>query len=440
MNTDNKQTKDTASFIPETTPQLDLGSAWLRDKRQESRSVFNGSPLPPRGIHLWRYTDPSIFLSKHLTQDNTSITKSLDGPRSDLAAQLESNNISGLVTDHADQEITVQGIDAIIDQGVIVCSLAEAVEKHSEIAERHLYQLINSDTGKFEAMNCALWNQGIFVYVPDGVTVEKPLYLYREAPPGEQTQFPRLLVVVGENAELTLIDEYSGGGSENNCYANAVIEIFGKQYSRTRYVSLQQYHTGVSSYLTHRAQINQSATMLTIPLAFGGDTSKCNYGVTLNGQGAESDIFGLVFGTGRQHLDNHTLHHHVASETLSNIDLKVVLRDKATSAYTGLIRIENDAKTCEAYQVNRNLLLSSGTKADTIPELEILNEDVQCSHGATIGPIDPMSVFYLKSRGIEESAATRMIVAGFVGSTLKMLPVDLRENIRTIVANRLENL
>jgi Fe-S cluster assembly protein SufD len=151
-------------------------------------------------------------------------------------------------------------------------------------------------------------------------------------------------------------------------------------------------------------------------------------------------MIGVTFGTANQHFDTHTLHHHKVGHTLSNIDYKVVLGGRALSAYTGLIKIEHKAKTCEAYQENRNLLLSPNTKAETIPELEILNEDVKCSHGATIGPIDPMQIFFLQSRGIPKEDATRMVVSGFVEATLKLLPVDLKERVAEFVTDRLERL
>jgi len=151
-------------------------------------------------------------------------------------------------------------------------------------------------------------------------------------------------------------------------------------------------------------------------------------------------MYGLLFGSGRQHFDNHTLHHHASGQTMSNIDFKVVLRDKALSAYTGLIRIDEGAPVCEAYQENRNLLLNPGTKAETIPELEILNEEVSCSHGATLGPVSPTEIFYLTSRGIPESEAIRMIVSGYVASTLQLVPADLRERIEDFVNTRLEDI
>jgi Fe-S cluster assembly protein SufD len=180
--------------------------------------------------------------------------------------------------------------------------------------------------------------------------------------------------------------------------------------------------------------------MMTIPLDFGSSVSKHNFGVRLTGEGAESSMYGMLFAAGRQHFDNHTLHHHCAPRSLSNIDFKTVLRDRSVSAYTGLIRIENEAKTCEAYQENRNLLLNKGTQAETIPELEILNEDVRCSHGATIGPIDPDSIFYLLSRGIPKTDAVRMIVSGFLTPTMGKLPEDLRTRLRAFVEKRLEDV
>lgn len=178
--------------------------------------------------------------------------------------------------------------------------------------------------------------------------------------------------------------------------------------------------------------------MLSIPLIFGGALVKQNFGVTLNGPGADSKMYGVLFGSDHQHLDNHTLHHHKAGQTTSNINFKVVLQDKAVSAYTGLIRIEQDAAGCEAYQENRNLLLAAGTRAETIPELEILNEQVSCTHGATVGPIDPEMVYYLTSRGIPVEEAVKTIVTGFISSTLKMVPADMRGGIRKFISDRLE--
>ena len=435
-------TNNTDIKIPEMIPELERGPVWLKDKRKTSRDDYNNLPIPRRGLHLWRYTDPLKFIINRDNAQETSFADTFEVIKQEEIANLKANHISALITDKAGREIEFFTSD-LLPEKVVIKKLSEAVETHSEIVNEYLYKLINSGTGKFEAQNSALWNDGVFVYIPDGVTVEKPIHLLHEAGLASSVQFARTLIVVGKNAEATIVDEYGGGaekGASEQSYTNAAVEIFGKQDSRTKYVMLQRQTDASYLYLTHRGEVEQNATVLTIPLSFGGQLSKQNFGVALNGPGADSKMYGLLFGSGRQHYDNHTLHHHKAGKTTSDIDFKVVLKDKSDSAYTGLIRIENRAKTCEAYQENRNLMLNKGCNAETIPELEILNEDVMCSHGATIGPIDPEMVFFLKSRGINESSAVKMIVSGFVNSTIKMVPEDIKERISEYVMTRLETI
>jgi len=429
--------------IQMSAPELNRGPLWLRNRRKTSGETFNDVPLPPRGLHLWRYTDPAKFLVDHSSVIDTVYKENYDAIEKTALEHLDDEHLISLVTDLGGREINIHGLDNISKKGITVTSLSDAVEKYHSLVEPYLYELVNSRSGKFEAMNGALWNDGIFIYVPPGITVEKPIHLLREAGLENSAQYPRLLIVVDRNSELTIIDEY-GGGSDNyekgTSNANAVVEVYGRENSRTRYVNLQRYDSAMNLYLTHRAKIEKDASMLTIVLSLGALLSKQNFGVILNGDNAESNMYGLIFGSRHQHFDCHTLHHHAASQTRSNIDHKVVLRGKAQSAYTGLIKIEKDAKTCEAYQENRNLLLNRGTKAETIPELEILNDDVMCSHGATIGPIDPMDMFYLNSRGIDNEEALKILVSGFVQSTLNLVPSDLRDRIGTYIEQRLEKI
>lgn len=435
--------KNANIMIPEFIPELQRGPLWLRERRQTSRQTYNDTPIPPRGLHLWRYTDPAQFVVDRETVADTAYPDNFDIVEKVELHNLAEGHLSGLVSDFGGREMRFHGLERLTEQGIVVSSISEAIDRHQDIVEKYLYQLVNSQTGKFEAMNGALWNDGVFIYVPDGKTVESPIHLLREAGLEGSAQFPRTLIVVGRNAELTVIDEYGGGVPEAGkpgSYANSAVEIFGLDDSRTRYVMLQRQTPQTTSYLTHRARIERGANMLTVALSFGGGVAKQNFGVTLNGPGAESKMYGLLFGTNRQHFDNHTMHHHASGQTRSDIDFKVVLRDRALSAYTGLIRIDRHAKSCEAYQENRNLLLSKGTRAETIPELEILNEDVMCSHGATIGPIDPMMVFYLQSRGIGYQEAVRMVVSGFVSETIREVPADLQERITGFVTQRLEHL
>ena len=429
--------------IPEISPELERGSQWLKEKRYAFRESFNDMPLPRRGLHLWRYTDPQEFVIEHEKTVDTAFHEGYDEFEKQALKQLEEGHLDALAIDHGGRDIKITGADKLAAQGIVVCTLSEAFKNRYELVESHLYRLINNETGKFEALNSTLWNDGVLIFVPDNKTLENPVHLLREAGRSGSSQYHRLLVIAGRNSELTLIDEYGGGSEDENkppSLVNSAVEIFGAENSRVRYVSLQRQALNSKIYLTHRAKVEKDAKVYTIPLIFGAALSKQNFGVSLDDRGAESHIYGLLFGTGYQQFDNHTLHHHASSQSYSNIDFKVVLRDKARSAYTGLIRIENEARTCEAYQENRNLLLNKGTKAESIPELEILNEDVQCSHGATVGPIDPMMIFFLKSRGISESEAVRMVVTGFVEATLNQLPDDIKDRLRTFVTRRLEDI
>lgn len=419
----------------QTTPTT---SPWLIERRRLALETSAATPLPKRGLALWRYTDPATFDQPLSAPKATAVDQNVIA---ELKAQLADGKLSALVIETTDSPLEVHLSPAAQNGGVQISELAAAIASSQSSIEPYLYQLVNDQFGKFESANGAHWERGIYLAVPDKLALSAPIHLIRVAP-SSGTAHPRLLGVIGKQAEVTIVDEYIGGSSNEDApsLSNGAVELFGLDDSKTQYVALQRTSVGTNSYLTHRARIGANANMMTVPLVFGGKIAKQNFGVLLAGSGAESNMIGVLFGTDYQHFDNHTLHHHVVGQTRSNIDFKVVLKDKALSAYTGLIRIDKNAKVCEAYQENRNLLLTRGTKAETIPELEILNEDVSCTHGATVGPIDPLQVFYLNCRGIDKTEATRMIVAGYVESTFGLLPDQLRERISDYVEQRLASL
>ena len=186
--------------------------------------------------------------------------------------------------------------------------------------------------------------------------------------------------------------------------------------------------------------LDRDAQVRTVFSSFGGGVTKADLGAVLRGEGARSELLGLVVGEKRQHLDHHTEHRHVAGHTWSHIDLRVALSGRARSAYTGLIRIEKDARESEATQENRNLLLSRRARADTIPELEILNQDVSCTHGATVSPLEEEPIFYLLSRGVEPSEARRLILRGFFEQVLGQVPDAVRGGVAQALEQRLARM
>jgi Fe-S cluster assembly protein SufD len=261
--------------------------------------------------------------------------------------------------------------------------------------------------------------------------------LLTAGPADGQQRLQRLLVVVEDHASATIIDEYGVGPGNGGGRASVVIEQFVGDNARLNYVPVQNWGSDTVSLMTQRARLGADAHLETVMLSVGGGAGKTDCGAYLAGPGANSILYGLAIGDGKQHYDHHTVHHHQAPHTYSDLHFKVALKEKAESAYTGLIRIDEHAPNCEAYQENRNLLLSSGARAESIPELEILNKEVRCTHGATMGKIEPEEIFYLESRGIEHDEAVRLIVGGFVAPIVDHVPEVARRRMQEIVLRRL---
>jgi Fe-S cluster assembly protein SufD len=408
---------------------------WLYNTRQNGWSFYDSQPLPDRVVHLWRYTDPREFRIAELHELVAARPPHAGGTRDD-ATGLKPDS-SGYAYNRSDLTTSIMLAPELAEQGVVLIDLFAGIRSHEGLIREHLGHLIGDEFGKFEALNLALWNTGLFLYVPDNVQVEMPVRLRRH-PAGPAT-FHRLLAVIGKNAKVTVVDDYLGGRSGDSPLVNSAVEIYAADASQVTYANLLRHSDGVKTYITQRTRVGRDAEALSIFAGLGGGLSKVNAGSIMSGRGAHSQLYGMAFGDKEQSFDYHTLHHHLSSRSYSNIDFKAALRGRAHSAYTGLIRIEEDALDCEAYQENRNLLLDSDTKAESIPELEILCDQVQCTHGSATGPIDPETLFYLKSRGLSDDEATRTIVSGFMEPTVSRLPSDLREMVREIVMAKLES-
>jgi Fe-S cluster assembly protein SufD len=324
--------------------------------------------------------------------------------------------------------------------------LEEAAREHEELVRPHLANLLPGDGGKFEALNLAALSGGFFLYIPAGLELDEPIYLFNSHDDGARFSAPRILVVADRGSRATIFTEFVGsadsGRNDRNGFhrVDAVLEFFVGRSSRVSHVAIQRLSRRCSGYVTSLARLEEDSRLDTIVTSFGGAVLKMDTGVFMEGEGSEGELVGFAFGEGNQRLDHRTVYGHRAQHTNSRLDFKVVLKEEARSAYTGLLRISEDAPFCEAYQENRNILLSDGARADSIPELEILNEEVHCSHGATVGPIDPDEIFYLASRGIRKTDALRMVVGGFLEPTLTRIPAGVQGKIRRCVNERLSVL
>ena len=269
------------------------------------------------------------------------------------------------------------------------------------------------------------------------MAVEGPIHLFRRHGIDLSAAFPRLLVVIDEGAEATVIDEYSTPG-DPRVVANSVVEGTILPNGHLGYFNLQRGGSRSRSHARQRFLLQRDASVSTVNIALGGQYSKADISNVMQGKNAQSEMIGVTFGHGTQHFDNHTEHVHEVGDSFSDMDFKVVLENEAKSAYTGLIRIDLDAPNSEAYQENRNLMLDPTCSAESIPELEILNENVRCTHGATVGPIDEDQVYYLMTRGLPEREAERLIVEGFFGPALDRIDDEgLRDRMWSLIGDKI---
>ena len=396
---------------------------WFYRLRRDGWMYHQKSCPPNRASHLWRYSDPAKFE-----------TDSLEMPQGVLPSVTNGNGNYGAGRSGGLLE-PFRLSPELKQRGVIFKDLFSAIRINAGHVEKHFASLVGIDFGRFEALNMALWNDGYFLYIPDNVVIDKPIYI--RSSEIDANNFSRSLVVIGNNCEVTLVNDCGSDGAGKKSIVNDATELVAGDGSRVKYINLQRHPETTSALVNYRARIGRDSEIYSIFGGFGGSNIKVNAGTELAGRGAHSRMDGIIFATGTQRFDYHTRHHHTAGNTYSDLNFKVILKDRSNSAYTGLIRIEKDAPNCEAYQENRNLLLNPGARAESIPELEILTDEVRCTHGATMGPIDPEMIFYLKSRGFSRRDATRTIVEGFVKSTLDRIPEEISVAIGRMVSDKL---
>lgn len=304
--------------------------------------------------------------------------------------------------------LTVAEADA--KRGVVVKPLADALTSHATIVREALLQARGGRTvGKYSALAEAAWLGGAFVYVPDGVETSEPILVLAES-----GTYPRLVISIGKNARAAVTETHR----EHGRFTSGIVDIHVGDGGHLTYAHVQECGPATTVFSHQHARIARDAKLVTLNLGTGGLLSKSDVEVELLGQGAHSDMLGLVYGLGAQQFDYHTLQGHRATDTRSDLLFKSALDGQAHSLYTGVIVIEKGAQRSDAYQANRNLLLHEGARADTEPKLEIEADDVRCTHGATVGPIDAEQLFYLLSRGMDRDAASRLIVEGFFQDVL----------------------
>jgi Fe-S cluster assembly protein SufD len=311
-------------------------------------------------------------------------------------------------------DLDVAGRAVVTESGIEIVSAPDGITFEPLPAD-YPSQLIPDDD-KFAMENLAQWQHGLLVRVPKGVELDRPLYVQVTSNGG--SLYWRMVVEAEEGARFTLIEDLSSAGEDTLAYTNAVVELFVHPRAKLEYVSLQNLSRETWHFGRHKAWLERDSELDWVIGGFGSKRGKVWIENDLAGPGATSRVTGAYFADGDQHLDYDTFQEHIAPNTESDFAFKGALRENASAVWRGMIRVEADAQKTNAYQENRNLLLSDQAHADSIPGLEIMANDVRCTHGATLGRVNREELFYLMARGLSRAEAERLIVRGFFQDVL----------------------
>jgi Fe-S cluster assembly protein SufD len=371
------------------------GEALRGLSREEARARYEALPLPDTSMEAWRFTDLRGFDPDSFSADgHVQGSKPGTGPRESMI------------------DIDVAGLAYAGETGIEIERAPEGVTFAPLESHPLLGRLVGADE-KFAAHNAAEWQHGLLVHARPGVVLEKPLYVRITNSADGGALFWRLLVVAEEGSRFSLIEEYTSSGPDVAGYTNAATELYVGQGAKLEYVSIQDLARETWHFASHRARVGRDAELDWVAGGFGSKKGKIRIENDLAGQGATSRVTGCYFADGAQELDYDTLQEHLAPNTTSDFAFKGVLRDKARAVWRGMIRVAQDAQKTNAYQENRNLLLSPDAHADSIPGLEIEANDVRCTHGATVSQVNRDELFYCMARGLSRSEAELLIVRGF---------------------------
>lgn len=400
------------------------------DYRLRAWDTFQQIPMPTTSDEAWRRTDLRLMPAGafHVKGNGSNSSSGRTGEQTPIPAELL---VPLAGEEHGGQillspsENRVQLHPGLASQGVIFTDLATAAEKFPDTLQGILGEVVRPEEGKFSAMAGALARCGVLVYVPKGIQLEQPLHSILWGPGADLAYFTHLLVWVDEGASLTYVHEAaSPTEAEGQALHAGIVEIHVAPRANLRFVELQSWGKHVWNFSHERARVEGDANLDWIFGAIGSRVTKNFSDLELAGKGASGRMSGFYFTDGNQHLDHDTQQNHLAPNTTSDLLFKGALRERSRSVWQGMIYVAPGAQKTDGYQANRNLVLSPQARADSIPGLEILADDVRCTHGATVGKIDPDQVYYLRSRGIPYQDAERLIVEGFFDPIMQRIPFE----------------
>lgn len=406
--------------------------AWLRERRATAWARFEELPLPSQRDEEWMRTDIRLFRLDKFAVPPESPAGNV--PEGLLTRGVE---LGGQVTALDSRPHTARLAEKWRARGVLFGSLDAMVKEHADLIRPHLYRAVDGGYDKFAALHAAMWSGGGLLYVPRGVVIDEPLHMLSVLSAGAN-DFGHALVILEEGAEATLLAETASLGEGTPGLHCGAVELLLGPGARLRYVNLQNWASGVWHFAHHRALVDRDASLQWTIAALGSRLAKVNQHLALVGRGANAQVNGVMFTEGKQHLSYHTLQHHQAPGCTSDLLYKTALQDASRTVWRGMIKVDPGAQKTDGYQRNDNLMLSDHARSDSIPGLEILADDVRCTHGSTAGRVDDEQVFYARCRGLTRKEAVRMVVAGFFQQVFDRITIaSVREALGEAIGHRI---
>ncbi len=397
---------------------------FLRQYRERAWQAFEALPMPTTSDEPWRRTDIRGLQAERFRLPAPQDALHLPQPPAELLHPIVDEDYGGQAL------LLPGGPQVALDpklaaKGVIFTDLQTAERQHPAVLERILGQMVRPDEGKFGSLAAALAQTGVLTYIPKGLQVEQPLQSILWGPGIDLAYFSHILVWVDDGASLTYVHEAASPTEPDGQTLHAgLMEIHVGAEANLRFVELQSWGEHVWNFSHERARVQRNGNLDWIFGALGSHLTKNFSDLDLLGEGSTGRMSGFYFTDDNQHLDLDTQQNHLAPHTTSDLLYKGALKDSSRSVWQGMIYVAPGAQKTDGYQANRNLTLSPKARADSIPGLEILADDVRCTHGATVGKIDPELIFYLRARGIPRVEAERLIVEGFFDPIMQRIPFE----------------
>jgi Fe-S cluster assembly protein SufD len=410
------------------------GSEIITRYRKEAYDAFTRIPMPDTKQEAWRRTDlralrPGQF---KILSENGKQREITEGSQGSNAGEFAGHIFLSPTTSRTYLD------PALEEKGVIFTDLITAEEKHTSLLEQVLGSVIKADEGKFAALAAAFAQNGVFLYVPENTIVETPLQSVFSSTEPDSAFITQIVIFVDKGASVTFFHEYASDETAGRKFHAGLVETVVSENASLKFVEVQAWDDDVWNFTHERVQVKESGQLDWVIGALGSRLTKSFLDLDLKGSGAVGKVSGFSFTNHRQHLDYDTQQNHLVPNTTSDLLYKVALSDKSRSVWQGMIYVAPGADKTDGYQSNRNLVLSPDARADSIPGLEILADDVRCTHGATIGELNYDQIFYMMSRGIPRKEAEKLLVEGFFDPIMQRIPFEnVRDRFKNSITNKL---